>query len=211
MFGVQLRRTRLNLKAHGLMNDVRGKLLVLFFFISTFLSVPLLAAQETPSATVEDQAKKIVDLINRIRVITKENDRLKKMVETYESELEGLDEQNKKTSETLKELQDTITKNSSCADEGEMARISKELADTHYNLGVIYQSQSQYDQAELEYKKVLAIKPDDADAIYNLAVIYDSYKTDPASAVYYYKKYLDLNPRAADSDQISRRIDKLLP
>jgi tetratricopeptide (TPR) repeat protein len=211
MFGVQLRRARLNLKAHGLMNDVRGKLLVLFFFICTLLSVPLLAAQETSSSTVEDQGKKIVDLINRIRVITKENDRLKKMVETYESELEGLDEQNKKTTETIRELQDNLTKNSSCTNDGETARMSKELADTHYNLGVFYQEHSQYDQAEMEYKKVLAVKPDDSDAIYNLAVIYDSYKTDPASAVLFYKKYLELNPKAAESDQISQRINKLLP
>ncbi|MBI3602390.1 MAG: tetratricopeptide repeat protein [Candidatus Omnitrophica bacterium] len=85
----------------------------------------------------------------------------------------------------------------------------KELADTHYNLGVILQEQYKFDEAQKEYEKVLELRPDDADAHYNLALIFDTAKNDRNMALYHYEKYLEINPRAAEAQGVRQSIARL--
>jgi tetratricopeptide (TPR) repeat protein len=185
------------------MNDLKKVLLaVVVIFIC---ALKPLAAQPitTPSGNV--------DLVNRLRLITKENDRLKNIVETYEANLSKLEEEHSKTTQTIKQLQDQLTQGCSNSSSGneDVDRLVKELVDTHYNLGVIYQQQQKFDEAEMEYRKVLEVKPDDADALYNLAIIYDSHKNDSDQALLYYQKYLDSNPSPLDKTLVEDMMKRL--
>ncbi len=166
-----------------------------------------LAAQTVPAPSPSGN----VDLINRLRSITKENDRLKNIVETYEANLAKLEEEHIKTTQTIKQLQDQLNQGCSNVSSGnpDTDRLVKELADTHYNLGVIYQGQGKFDEAETEYRKVLEIKPDDADALYNLAIIYDSGKNETDQAILYYQKYLDLNPDPIEKAAVEEIMNRL--
>jgi len=80
----------------------------------------------------------------------------------------------------------------------DLSRLKKEVADMHYNMGVIFQEDNKWDEAAMEYKKVLESDPKDADAHYNLALIYDTAKNDRKQALYHYRKYIELKPEADD-------------
>lgn len=191
------------------MNDAKGWAAI--GLISLFLIFPI----KSSSAQEQGSAKSDV-LINRLKVITKENDRLKQMVEAYEKQLAYLEDQNNKTAQTIKMLQDRLASEPAASQaaapssDADTSRLTKELADAHYNLGVMYQEQGKNDDAINEYKRVLMAKPDDAEAHYNLGLIYDTVKHDKAEALYYYRKYLELSPNASDKAEIQNQIDKLL-
>src|SRR6185369_3688236 len=49
-------------------------------------------------------------------------------------------------------------------------------ADCYFNIGMAYQNQQKYAEAETAYKKVIELKPDSADAYTGLATIYNAQK-----------------------------------
>ncbi len=81
-----------------------------------------------------------------------------------------------------------------------------ENAILHYNLGVLYTQNQNYDKAIFEFKKVLELKPDDAEANYNLGVIYGEYLNDRREAINYFKRYLALAPNDVDADRARKYI-----
>lgn len=85
----------------------------------------------------------------------------------------------------------------------------REVADMHYNLGVIFQKERNWDQAISEYTRVLALKPEDADTHYNLALIYDSVKNERDKAIFHYKKYLNIKPTADDVSKVKEYVVRL--
>lgn len=89
------------------------------------------------------------------------------------------------------------------------AAIKKERGVYHYNLGVAYAQAKLYDEAITEYEKSLEFDPDNADACYNLGMLYEAAESDLEKAVINYKKYLELNPTAEDTDEVHSRIKKL--
>ena len=68
----------------------------------------------------------------------------------------------------------------------------------HGSLGRAYQEQGRLDEAVSEYKKALALYPDDFKAHYNLGVVHDS-QGDLNAAVNHYRKAIELNPNFADA------------
>lgn len=91
----------------------------------------------------------------------------------------------------------------------ELERLKREVADTHYNLGVTFQEANKWERAIIEYERVLEVKPDDADAHFNLALIYETVKNDRDKALYHYEKYLGANPGAEDASKVKRYITDL--
>jgi len=87
-----------------------------------------------------------------------------------------------------------------------LGRLKKEVAFTHYNLGVMFYQAGNYNQSLVEYQKVLEALPNDAPAHYGLALIYDKHKKNRGKAIYHYKKYLEIEPDAKDAPEVKGRI-----
>ena len=60
-----------------------------------------------------------------------------------------------------------------------------------------------------EYQKALEVCPDDAEASYNLALIYERQLNDQDKAMFYYKRYLTINPQAHDAAVVKKSINDL--
>ncbi len=91
---------------------------------------------------------------------------------------------------------------------------SKERAVTeadryHYNLGVVYTQNKDFERAVSEYKKALEYNPRDAKACYNMAIIYDDYFKDQENAKLFYRKYLELDPVSDDADSVREWLSNL--
>ena len=88
-------------------------------------------------------------------------------------------------------------------------QIKKQEALLHYNLGVAYTKEKNYEMALDEYRRALKLNPKDPDTYYNLAILYDDCYKNPKRAIENYKKYLELRPNAPDIDEIKEWILRL--
>ena len=70
----------------------------------------------------------------------------------------------------------------------------RKMAELHYNLGVLFQKNERYPEAEREYLDGLKFQPDDPDIRYNLAILYDEHLRDKEKAIVQYKAFLRLRP-----------------
>jgi tetratricopeptide (TPR) repeat protein len=107
----------------------------------------------------------------------------------------------KKERKFLEEQVDNLPKKFS-----KMARenkiLVKETGDMHYNLGVFYAGEMNYDRALEEFKKAVDINPNDAKAHYNLGYIYAEQRQDRKKAEYYFRNFLGLAPNDPNADQV---------
>jgi chromosome segregation ATPase len=85
-------------------------------------------------------------------------------------------------------------------------RLLKENAVLHYNLGVFYLQRQEYNEALVEFEKVLELNPNDAATHYNLGLIYAEYIGNKAKAILHFKRYLLLDPRDKDADKAKKYI-----
>jgi chromosome segregation ATPase len=88
----------------------------------------------------------------------------------------------------------------------EHEQLLQEVADTHYNLGVLFAKNEDYTRAAKEFEKVVQLKPDDGDAYYNLGLIYAEHVPDRDKATAAFKRYLEINPRAGDASWVKQYI-----
>ena len=88
----------------------------------------------------------------------------------------------------------------------EHQRLLKDLADTHYNMGVLFVKGNDYTRAAKEFQKVVELKPDDGDAHYNLGMIYAEHLPDRSKALTAFTRYLELNPNAQDASWVKHYI-----
>ena len=126
------------------------------------------------------------------------------VIDRLEEEKKGYIEENKKLRNDLKEALSGFAGMKRAS-----ARLKREAADMHYNLGVILQGQNKYDEAIREYEKVLESRPDDAAANFNLALIYDAAKNKRDEAIEHYRKYLKIGPEAEDALKVKERLNEL--
>jgi tetratricopeptide (TPR) repeat protein len=78
----------------------------------------------------------------------------------------------------------------------------KETGDMHYNLGVFYAKEMNYDRAIEEFKKAIDINPNDAKAHYNLGYIYAEHRQDRKKSEYYFRNFLGLAPNEPNADAV---------
>ena len=119
--------------------------------------------------------------------------------EKLTSDIHGL---NKKIVK-LKSTEEKLVENLNSTDKVAM---TAETAKLHYNLGNFYFRNAEYAAAAAEYKKALFYNPNDADANYNLAIVSDNFLDDRPTAMYRYRRYLDLRPSATDKRSVQQRI-----
>lgn len=88
----------------------------------------------------------------------------------------------------------------------EHQRMLRDLADTHYNLGVLFAKKEDFVRAVKEFQQVVELRPDDPDAHYNLGLIYAEHLPDRGKAMRYFGRYLEINPRASDASWVKSYI-----
>ncbi len=89
------------------------------------------------------------------------------------------------------------------------AKINSEADRYHYNLGVVYTQNKDFDPAVKEFKAALGYNPKNALAHYNLGIIYDDYFKDRENAKYHYRNYLELAPDSDDADAVKEWLANL--
>ncbi len=77
-------------------------------------------------------------------------------------------------------------------------RHGAELLFAHYNMGCVYKASRQYQRAESEFLKALAIDPNDASTHYNLGILYDDDLEQKDKARHHYQRFLALSPDDRD-------------
>lgn len=79
-----------------------------------------------------------------------------------------------------------------------------------YNLACVYKASRQYEKAEEEFLKALALSPDDPGIHYNLGILYDDNLGDAAKAKVHYETFLELAPRDGDAPRVIQWLKELL-
>ena len=79
----------------------------------------------------------------------------------------------------------------------------------HYNLGVAYTQDKEFDSAVTEFKTALSYNPNNAYAHFNLGIIYDDYFKDKDNAKYHYRSFLELSPTSDDADSVREWLEGL--
>ena len=85
----------------------------------------------------------------------------------------------------------------------------QETADMHYNLGVFYVDQKNFERARVEFEKATEWRPSDALSHYNLGLIYSEHIRDEEKAITSFQRYLDLQPEAKDRNHVEAMLKTL--
>ncbi len=88
----------------------------------------------------------------------------------------------------------------------EHQRLLRELADTHYNMGILFTKRKEFGQALKEFQKVIELRPDDPEAHYNVGVIYAEHIPDRERAMAFFRKYLAINPRGRNANWAKKYV-----
>ena len=85
-------------------------------------------------------------------------------------------------------------------------RLLKENAVLHYNLGVFYTQKQDYNNALVEFEKVLELNPNDPATHYNLGVIYAEFLNNKPKAMMHFKRYLASAPKDKDAERAKKYL-----
>ena len=182
--------------------------------------------QELDQLAKEPMQKRLKDELAKERAQhqqdTSELQQTKKQLSAMQAEEKRLQAELPKLQERLEGLQDKYTKimadNKTLAFKAthvpkevttlarEHERLLKDMADTHYNLGLLFAKKEDFIRAIKEFQKVIELRPDDADAHYNLGLIYAEHLPDRDRAMENFKRYLQINPRANDASWVKSYI-----
>jgi tetratricopeptide (TPR) repeat protein len=82
-----------------------------------------------------------------------------------------------------------------------------EEKEPHFVLGQSRVNAMDYPGAIDAFEQSLEANPQSAAAHFELGWLYEEKASDPAAAIYHYKRYLKLNPNASNADNIKQRIE----
>ena len=152
-------------------------------------------------ASLNGNLKKSLDRVSKIQ------DRDKKFSQQLEAARRDINKLKKEKDSLAKanaQLNRTVdiapTKFQSMAEDNR--RLIKESSDMHYNLGVLFNKNRDYEHAIKEFKRSLELNPVNAKAHYNLGYLYSEQLGRNDEAVYHFNKYLQINPNTKESEAI---------
>ncbi|MDP3041239.1 MAG: tetratricopeptide repeat protein [Candidatus Omnitrophota bacterium] len=142
-------------------------------------------------AAIQNSAKRKEDEFDQLRQqkskLDSENISLKLQLKDCQ---QGLAEAMKKNKRMWEEMQNTPKKFTELARQNKL--LIAETAQMHYNLGIFYTKNKQYDRAAVEFEKVIEIDPNNAYAQFNLGYIYAEYLVNRQKAAKHFRYYLGL-------------------
>ena len=157
--------------------------------------------REQDLAALRQTRNRIKDLEVGQAKVRMELSKLQQRFDGLQDKYTGLMSENKSLAVRAKKVPGEVT---TLAREHE--RLVKDLADTHYNMGVVFAKNQDYARAAKEFEMVVELKPDDADAHYNLGLIYAEHLPDRTKALESFRRYLEANPGAKDATWVKQYI-----
>ena len=133
-------------------------------------------------------------------------EKLETLENLSKSEKEKLTADVARLTENIERLRATATLLAKNLDSKDRVSMVRETAKLHYNLGNYYFKKGVYNAAAVEYKKAVFYEPNDADANFNLAMVSDNFLDDRKTAIFHYRRYLELRPDVYDRKKILQRI-----
>lgn len=88
-------------------------------------------------------------------------------------------------------------------------KLNNNFAPVHFNLGNIYSKLNLWEEARQEYETAIRLDSTTPDAYLNLGVIYQYHLDNSDQAVYFWKKYLKLNPAGPAANDIINELRRL--
>lgn len=154
-------------------------------------------------------ANKILELEEKQRAIGQEMLRSEATAELSKRQLTELRdkyEESRKHNKGLEKKLEDLPKNFA-----ELARENKILIKRtsvmHYNLGVFYTQNREFDRAVAEFEKAVELNPEDSGSYFNLGYIYAEHLQNRSKAVSYFKNFLRLaHADDKDVDWVKRYI-----
>lgn len=177
---------------------------LIFIFCAGFVLEKVFAEEKSQCDSLEKNTEKLFNdnalLFGEVISKEKEITSLKTQLDTLRQEnandknsFEQLKESNadleRRMEELSSQLKNAEAKNKKIKPKDEVSARKR----AHYNLGFIYAQKKELDKAIQEYKKVLAIDPEDKDAHFNLGYLY-VLKEDFVSAVKEYEQVFAIDP-----------------
>ena len=159
------------------------------------------AAADKKAAELRDVQKRLKELEPRQAQAKAEIARLEGRLDALQKSYTLMLSQNKTLQYRSRNIPHEVT-----AIAREHERLVKDVADTHYNLGVVFAEKNDFVRASQEFQKVIELKPADGDALYNLGLIYAEHLPDRDKSTRYFERYLQLNPNARDASWVKRYI-----
>ncbi|MFH1837847.1 MAG: tetratricopeptide repeat protein [Candidatus Omnitrophota bacterium] len=154
--------------------------------------------------------KNISRLEKEIGVAQKREEKNKEVISSLRSDIEELETERREDKKTILGLEKETRRVPSDLRKISLhnQELTKQLADTHYNLGVYFCRQGEFRRAMEEYKQVLEIRPQDTDAMYNLAVIYAEHETDRDKAIELFERYITIDNKSTNAQWAKNYIMK---
>lgn len=85
----------------------------------------------------------------------------------------------------------------------------REKAASYEELGTVCIQAKLYDLSIDAYEKSIKLNPNNAEVCYNLGLLYKYSQNDKKKAVYNFKKYLQLNPKAKNKEEVKYFIEMI--
>ena len=145
--------------------------------------------------TLAQKKRELRDVSGKEQKISRESARLKDRLGTLQKEYTEEVSENASLRRRVERLPKDV---GSLAREHE--RLLQDMADTHYNMGVMFAKRRDFVRAAREFQKVVELKPDDAEAHYNLGVIYAEHIPDREKAISFFRRYLSFKPKGEDAN-----------
>lgn len=147
-----------------------------------------------------DMALEFKNSSGKIKNLEEEAARYKVFQESFMSLNNSYEALKKQKKDLEKQLKNIPKKLSKTAHENKV--LIRETADMHYNLGVFYAGERNYDRALAEFKKAVDINPNDSKAYYNLGYIYAEHLQDRKKAEYNFRRFLGLDSDDPNADSV---------
>lgn len=151
--------------------------------------------------TISNLTKDNKNLDNKFKLAERDKKKLEGLKNKADARIESLEED---LAKYKKDYADAAKKNKAFEREvknmpkkfQEIARqnrsLIKETAKTHYNLGVFYTKNKEYNRAAMEFAKAVEINPNDAYSHFNLGYIYAEHMVNRRKALEHFRHFLRL-------------------
>jgi chromosome segregation ATPase len=139
-------------------------------------------------------SSELVNIQKKSELLAAQKAKLDKDKESLENELKDykkdVAEATKKNKALQQQIENAPKKFSEIARQNK--KLLKETAGMHYNLGVFYTKNKEYNRAVAEFEKAVELNPDDSYSHFNLGCIYSEYMVNRKKAIENFRHFLRL-------------------